>query len=138
MHTNAPDEENPVSPARFQGRTAIVTGAASGIGAEITRILLDEGAWVIGADRELAGVPEGALPVRADVSSEADVAGLVATAVRERGRLDVMCNNAGIGSTVDVVECSVEEWDRVFAVNVRGVFLGCKHAARQMLGQEGG
>jgi len=127
-----------VSGPRFQGRTAIVTGAGSGIGREITRILLDEGAWVIGADRDTGGVPEGATPMQADVSSESDVAALVAAAVARRGRLDIMCNNAGIGSTVDVVECSVEEWDRVFAVNVRGVFLGCKHAAKQMLAQDGG
>ena len=127
-----------MSGPRFQGRTAIVTGAGSGIGREITRILLDEGAWVIGADRDTGGVPEGATPMQADVSSESDVAALVAAAVARRGRLDIMCNNAGIGSTVDVVECSVEEWDRVFAVNVRGVFLGCKHAAKQMLAQDGG
>jgi len=127
-----------VSGPRFQGRTAIVTGAGSGIGREITRILLDEGAWVIGADRDTGGVPERATPMQADVSSESDVAALVAAAVARRGRLDIMCNNAGIGSTVDVVECSVEEWDRVFAVNVRGVFLGCKHAAKQMLAQDGG
>jgi 2-keto-3-deoxy-L-fuconate dehydrogenase len=127
-----------VTPPRFSDRTAIVTGAGSGIGAEIARILLAEGAFVIGADRDVSGVPDGALRMQADVSSEADVAALVDAAVRERGRLDVMCNNAGIGSTVDVVNCSVEEWDRVFAVNVRGVFLGCKHAAAQMLRQDGG
>jgi 2-keto-3-deoxy-L-fuconate dehydrogenase len=123
---------------RFEGRTAVVTGAGSGIGREIVSVLLEEGAWVLGADRDVAGVPEGAVRVEADVTVEADVAAVVATAVGERGRLDVICNNAGIGSTADVVSCSVEEWDRVFAVNVRGVFLGCKHAAAQMLGQEGG
>jgi len=124
--------------SRFTGRTAVVTGAASGIGREVVRMLLDEGAFVVAADRDLAGIPDGAMPVRADVSIEADVAGLVAATVAERGRLDVMCNNAGVGSTADVVSCSVEEWDRVFAVNVRGVFLGCKHAATQMLAQDGG
>ncbi len=123
---------------RFEGRIAIVTGAGSGIGYEIARILLDEGAWVLAADRNVETVPEGAVPMVADVSSESDVAALVAAAVAERGRLDVMCNNAGVGSTASVVDCSVEEWDRVFAVNVRGVFLGCKHAAAQMLEQEGG
>jgi 2-keto-3-deoxy-L-fuconate dehydrogenase len=124
--------------SRFDGRTAVVTGAGSGIGSEIVRILLDEGAWVLGADRDVSGVPEGAARMEADVSVEADVAALVERAVAERGRLDVICNNAGIGSTADVVDCSVEEWDRVFAVNVRGVFLGCKYAARQMLAQDGG
>jgi 2-keto-3-deoxy-L-fuconate dehydrogenase len=127
-----------VTEPRFSGRTAVVTGAGSGIGGEIVRILLAEGAFVLGADRDVSGVPDGAMRVEADVSSEADVAALVDAAVRERGRLDIMCNNAGIGSTTDVVDCTVEEWDRVFAVNVRGVFLGCKFAARQMLDQEGG
>jgi NAD(P)-dependent dehydrogenase (short-subunit alcohol dehydrogenase family) len=127
-----------MSGPRFTGRTAIVTGAGSGIGCEIVRIMLDEGAWVLGADRDVSGVPEGAVRMEADVSVESDVAALVERAVAERGRLDVICNNAGIGSTVDVVDCSVEEWDRVFAVNVRGVFLGCKHAAKQMLQQDGG
>jgi NAD(P)-dependent dehydrogenase (short-subunit alcohol dehydrogenase family) len=127
-----------MSGSRFTGRTAIVTGAASGIGCEVARILLDEGAFVVAADRDPSGVPDGAMAMHADVSSEADVAALVAAAVEQRGRLDVMCNNAGVGSTADVVSCSVEEWERVFAVNVRGVFLGCKHAAAQMLTQEGG
>jgi NAD(P)-dependent dehydrogenase (short-subunit alcohol dehydrogenase family) len=72
------------------------------------------------------------------VSREEDVAGLFATAVRETGRVDIVCNNAGIGSTKDVASCTVEEWDRLFAVNARGVFLGCKYGVRQMLAQTGG
>jgi meso-butanediol dehydrogenase / (S,S)-butanediol dehydrogenase / diacetyl reductase len=122
----------------FTGRTAIVTGAASGIGAEVVKRLVEGGAWVLGADLETDGIPAGARPARADVSREQDVAGLFATAVRETGRVDVVCNNAGIGSTRDVASCTVEEWDRLFAVNARGVFLGCKHGVRQMLEQGGG
>ncbi len=116
----------------------MVTGAASGIGQAVARTMLDEGALVVAADREVAGIPAGCEAVQADVSREDDVRMLVATAVRLAGRLDIMCNNAGIGSTADVVSCSVEEWDRVFAVNARGVFLGCKHAVAQMLDQESG
>jgi len=123
---------------RFAGRTAVVTGAGSGIGLEVARIMLAEGALVVGADRDVAGIPPGCEAVQADVSDEAGVRGLVETAVRVGGRLDIMCNNAGIGSTADVLSCSVEEWDRVFAVNARGVFLGCKHGVAQMLQQDSG
>ena len=63
---------------------------------------------------------------------------MIAAAVAATGRLDLICNNAGIGSTKDVVDCTVDEWDRVFAVNARGVFLGCKHAVAHMLERDGG
>lgn len=122
----------------FAGRTAIVTGAGSGIGAEVVKRLLAGGAWVLGADLQTAGIPDGAEAARADVSQENDVQALFATALRTTGRVDIVCNNAGIGSTQDVASCSVEEWDRLFAVNARGVFLGCKYGVRQMLEQGGG
>lgn len=118
---------------RFEGRTAIVTGAGSGIGREIAQRLADEGAWVLAADRDPANVPDGTLPHTVDVSIESEVSAMVATALQQRGALDIVCNNAGIESTTSVVECPVEEWDRVFAVNTRGVFLGCKHALPPML-----
>lgn len=123
---------------QLQGRTAIVTGAASGIGREIATRLLAAGAWVAAADREPSGVPAGSQPFTVDVSDDAQVRDLVAAVVAERGGLDIMCNNAGIESTVDVVACTVEEWDRVFAVNSRGVFLGCKYAVAAMLASGGG
>lgn len=119
-------------------RTVVVTGAGSGIGHAIARRFLDEGAWVVAADRDIDSIPEGAHGVVADVSDEGQVAGMIADVVRTRGRIDVICNNAGIASTVSVVDCSVEEWDRVFAVNARGVFLGCKHAIPSMLEAGGG
>jgi NAD(P)-dependent dehydrogenase (short-subunit alcohol dehydrogenase family) len=123
--------------SRFEGRTVVVTGAASGIGREATTQFLAEGATVIGGDRD-TGVPDGAIEVRVDVSEPADVEQLVATALEETGQIDVMCNIAGIGSLTDAVDCTPEEWDRVFAVNAKGVFLGTKYALPSMLERRSG
>ena len=119
-------------------RTVVVTGAGSGIGREIARRFVAEGAWVLAADRDIDNTPEGAHGLVVDVSEETQVADMIADVVQTRGRIDVICNNAGVASTADVVECTVEEWDRVFAVNARGVFLGCKHAIPPMLEAGGG
>lgn len=103
----------------FAGRTALVTGAGSGIGQAMAEQLRDRGARVVGVDVEPDGVPAGCAPYAADVSDPDAV-----LAVRDEvGHVDVLMNNAGIGSTADVLGCSVDEWDRVFAVNVRSVFL---------------
>jgi NAD(P)-dependent dehydrogenase (short-subunit alcohol dehydrogenase family) len=123
---------------RFEGRTAVVTGAASGIGSEITRLLLEEGAQVLGADVDPTNVPPGAAPFEADVSVAADVDAMVDAALNEFGHIDILCNNAGIGSVHDVLGCSLEEWERLFAVNVRGVFLGIKAALPSMLERQHG
>ena len=122
---------------RFEGRTVIVTGAASGIGRETAMGFLAEGATVVAADRT-PEVPEGAIAVQVDVSSAADVERLVSAALVQTGRLDVMCNIAGIGSTKSAVDCTPEEWDQVFAVNAKGVFLGTKFALPTMLEQQRG
>lgn len=122
---------------RFAGRTVVVTGSASGIGFEMSRLFLDEGANVFGGDLA-TGVPPGCREFKVDVQRADQVADLISSAVSETGRLDVLCNNAGIGSTTDAVDCSLEEWDRVFAVNVRGVFLGTKYALPHMLNQRAG
>ena len=126
-----------------QRRVALVTGASTGIGRAEAIALAQAGYDVVinysssvGEARKTAAecenVGAAALVVQADVADEARVAGMIA-AVRERfARLDVLCNNAGTSIAAlarDFEKVSVEEWDRVFAVNVRGVFLMTKHAA---------
>ncbi|GIF45723.1 NAD(P)-dependent dehydrogenase (short-subunit alcohol dehydrogenase family) [Asanoa ferruginea] len=123
---------------RFDGRTVLVTGAGSGIGFEMARRFLAEGAAVYAADLAPEGCPAGSIALKVDVTVPADVEAAVAQAVAETGRIDVLCNNAGLSSITDPIECTVEEWDAVFAVNTRGVFLGCKYALPHMLRQRRG
>ena len=123
---------------RFDGRTAVVTGAGSGIGQAIAAAFLAEGAVVFAGDLDPRGVPDGCTPVEVDVTDPAAVDALIAAAADATGQLDVMCNNAGIGSTADALTCTPEEWDRVFAVNARGVFLGTRAALPHMLSQQRG
>ncbi|MEW9522111.1 SDR family NAD(P)-dependent oxidoreductase [Streptomyces tubercidicus] len=120
---------------RFAGQTVLVTGAGSGIGFEMARRFRAEGACVYAADLDPDGVPEDTIAVKVDVTDSDSVAAALATAVEQTGRLDVLCNNAGASSTTDPVACTVEEWDQVFAVNARGVFLGTKFALPTMLDQ---
>ncbi len=131
---------------RLEGKVAVITGAASGIGAGTARMFVDHGAKVIVADmQEAAGralVAELGDSTRfalCDVTKEADVAAAVDLAVSEFGRLDVMFNNAGIiGAVGRISEMPVEAWDNTIAILLRGVFLGVKHAARVMMPQNSG
>jgi NAD(P)-dependent dehydrogenase (short-subunit alcohol dehydrogenase family) len=123
----------------LEGRCALVTGGASGIGKAIAQALAAEGARVVIADlNEAAGSVaaaeiSGVRAVRCDVSDEASVQSVVADVMAAENRLDVMINNAGIGGTPGpIVTTDVADWDRIYAVNLRGVFLGIKHAARAM------
>jgi NAD(P)-dependent dehydrogenase (short-subunit alcohol dehydrogenase family) len=115
----------------------VVTGAGSGIGLAMVRAFLAEGATVVAGDLRVGDVPAEAVRVRTDVTDEADVAQLLAAATAT-GRVDVVCNNAGIGSTHDVVETSLAEWEQVFAVNARGTFLVTRAAVPTMLAQRRG
>ncbi|WP_395154049.1 glucose 1-dehydrogenase [Ilumatobacter sp.] len=131
---------------RLDGKVAVITGAASGIGAGTARMFVKEGAKVILADmqtdagmalaNELGGAARFA---QCNVMIEDEVAAAVDLAVSEFGSLDVMFNNAGIvGSVGRISETSVEAWDNTVAILLRGVFLGVKHAARVMLTQNSG
>lgn len=126
------------------GRSALVTGAATGIGRSIALALAAEGAQVIVADindeqgqATVAAIEErgvgAARYLHCDVADEASVAAAVASVLAEEGQLDVMVNNAGIsGTPAPLTELSLEAWRRVVAVDLDGVFLGIKHAARAM------
>ncbi|MDH3641523.1 MAG: SDR family oxidoreductase [Gammaproteobacteria bacterium] len=132
--------------SRFDGRSVVVTGAGSGFGAEIARRFARDGARVVVSDvnaesaaRVAAGIGGSAVAITADVSAEDEVAALMAGAVEAFGSVDVLVNNAGYSHFNKLMwKITVEEFDAVFAVNVRGVFLGCKHAIPLMIEQGGG
>jgi NAD(P)-dependent dehydrogenase (short-subunit alcohol dehydrogenase family) len=123
---------------RLEGKVCVITGAASGIGEETARLFAAEGATVVGVDVE-AGAP-GALSLTADVTDEEQVRSMYARARGELGRIDVLVNNAGINPTDDasVLDTSLETWQRVQDVNLRGVFLCCKHGIPHLLDAGGG
>jgi NAD(P)-dependent dehydrogenase (short-subunit alcohol dehydrogenase family) len=129
----------------LDGRVAIVTGGASGIGARTVRLFAEQGARVVIGDmqeeagRAVAGeLGRDGVFQRTEVSREGDVRALVARADKEWGRLDCIFNNAGFGGALGPIsETPVEEFDLSFAVLVRGVFLGMKHAA-PLLCRQGG
>ncbi|MEO6205669.1 MAG: SDR family oxidoreductase, partial [Mycobacteriales bacterium] len=94
-----------------------------GIGRAMVEQLLAKGAVVAGVDLQSDGMPAGCQPYLCDVSDEQAVGSLRDQVLADLGQVDVLMNNAGIGSTTDVLGCSVQEWERVFAVNVRSVLL---------------
>jgi NAD(P)-dependent dehydrogenase (short-subunit alcohol dehydrogenase family) len=126
------------------GRVVVVTGAAHGIGAELSRHLASQGAAVIAADVADLAWDAGGLDVRhvrVDVSDEASWQRLVDAALERNGRIDALVNNAaiyqGLGAKRHFTEIPVEEWDRVLAVNTRGVWLGMRavHPVMKAQGQ---
>ena len=135
---------------RLDDKVTIITGGGSGMGKTAAELFAREGARVVVSDvSETAGesvvasvkaAGGQATFIRADVSKEDDARGMVQHAIATFGRVDALYNNAGIMPEADhsVIDTDVDTWDKVMAVNVRGVFLGCKYAIPQMLEQGSG
>jgi NAD(P)-dependent dehydrogenase (short-subunit alcohol dehydrogenase family) len=135
---------------KLDGKVALITGAGSGIGRETSLLLASEGARVVAVDVNLAAVERtvaevgaaggSALAVRADVSADADCRAMVEAAESTYGKLDVMFNNAGISHADDddAVATTEAVWDLTFAINVKGVFLGCKYGVPALRRAGGG
>lgn len=133
---------------RLKDKVALITGAASGIGKSTSVLFGQEGAKVMcvdvngdGADQvahQIADSGGEAASLTVDVAREEDVQRMVRETVERWGRLDVLYNNAGIGFGGPVTQVAEEEWDRLIDINLKGVFLGCKHAIPEMAKQGGG
>jgi 3-oxoacyl-[acyl-carrier protein] reductase len=136
-------------PGRFDGKVAVVTGAAKGFGEAIARRFAAEGAAVVLGDLDAAAGGAVATSIeaaggrarfrRCDVAAAADVEGLVAAAVKDHGGLDVMVNNAGFShKSMPLWELSEADFDGQVAVNLKGVFFGCKYAVPALRARGGG
>jgi NAD(P)-dependent dehydrogenase (short-subunit alcohol dehydrogenase family) len=123
---------------RLQDKVCVITGAAGGIGAETARLFAEEGAKVAGVDLREGAV--GDLALQADVTDPEQVKGMYDQVVERYGRIDVLFNNAGISpdDDVSVLETSDEAWQRVQDVNLKSVFLCCKHGIPHLLDAGGG
>ena len=125
---------------RLEARSVLVTGAARGIGAATARRLAADGARLVLADIDGAGVEKlaaelGQVAVQADVTRAADIERMIAEPYRRWGRLDVLFNNAGVIKIEPLLDVTEEQWDRVMAVNLRAVFFVLQAAARRMVEQ---
>ncbi|MDF1854834.1 glucose 1-dehydrogenase [Pseudooceanicola sp.] len=131
---------------RFDGKTALVTGAASGIGAAIARDLAASGARVVLADLDLAKaqamaktIGHGALATQADVSDPDQVKAMVDFAVKETGALHLMVNNAGVGGAGEPTgNYPVDTWQKVISINLNGVFYGLRYGIPAITAAGGG
>ncbi|MCH8988560.1 MAG: glucose 1-dehydrogenase [Chloroflexi bacterium] len=133
---------------RLEGKVALISGGARGQGAEEARLMAEEGAKVVFGDilddlgkqveAEITEAGRDATYVHLDVTREGEWQSAVATAVRKYGGLHVLVNNAGILIRKSIEDTTEEEWDRIMAVNVKGVFLGTKHAIPAMRDSGGG
>ncbi len=122
---------------RLEGRVCVITGACGGIGAATAELFQREGASVVGVD--LRADSPGDLALQADVTVEQQVRELFERVRAERGRIDVLFNNAGIapGEDGSVLDTTLEAWERVQQVNLRSVFLCCKHGIPHLLANNG-
>jgi NAD(P)-dependent dehydrogenase (short-subunit alcohol dehydrogenase family) len=124
---------------RLDGKVAVVTGSASGIGRAITQRFLDEGANVVGGDLDVESMAdlsarhgESFLAARCDVTREADVESLATSAIERFGRLDVAVANAGRGTFSPIVDHPLDEWQAIIDLCLTGVMLTTKHCGRLM------
>ncbi|QOY85474.1 SDR family oxidoreductase [Paludibaculum fermentans] len=123
---------------RLSGKTAIVTGAARGIGRAIASSLASEGARVVvnytrsAAEAEALAAEIGGLAIQADVSVVADIRRLFETAEAALGPLDILVNNAGVASFQPVAQSTEEQYDHIFSVNARGTYFCCREAALRL------
>ena len=130
---------------RLDGKVAVITGAGSGMGRAMASLFAEEGAKVVCADISgsqedvAAAIGTAAVAVRTDVSSSADIRAMIATAEARFGKLDILCNNAGISTPEKQLhEYDEDLFDTVVAVNLKGVFLGMKYGIAAMLKTGGG
>ncbi len=125
-------------PGRLEGKVCVITGSASGIGAESARLFAEEGAHVVGVD--LTEDSETELAIACDVAEEVQVKEMFARAHREFGRLDVLFNNAAMVDERDtsVLATDIEAWQRVQDVDLKSVFLCCKYGIPRILESGGG
>ena len=131
---------------RLHGKVAVVTGGGSGFGAEICRRFVGEGARVVLVDRRRDGAEaiarelgDAVAVVEADVAIDCDAQRMIDTAVDRFGRLDILVNNAGVAQApASFIDTTEEEWDRLFAVNAKAIFLAARHAVPIMRRQHGG
>jgi NAD(P)-dependent dehydrogenase (short-subunit alcohol dehydrogenase family) len=133
---------------KLKGKTAVVTGAASGIGKAIALAFAREGADVAVADinvgggeetvRQIQKLKRAAFFVETDVAESESVRNLVETALGRFGKLNIMVNNAGVEVFQRLADTDEQTWDRVISINLRGVFLGTRYAIRKMLNNGGG
>lgn len=133
---------------RFDGKTAIVTGSARGLGKEIALSLAQNGCSLVLADivypeetaSQIKEMGSHSIPIRVDVSDEIEVKDLVRKVLSEYRKVDILVNNAGISQLnyTPTEDSSVEEWDRTIRINLKGTFLCCKYIGKQMIESGGG
>jgi NAD(P)-dependent dehydrogenase (short-subunit alcohol dehydrogenase family) len=132
-----------MSDGRLAGKVALITGAASGIGADCARAFAREGARVVVTDVQAAkgeavAAEVGGVFILHDVTDEAQWTAVVDAVLARHGRLDVVVNNAGVFIPQTIEDCDLKVWNTVLGINLTGVMLGCKHAIRAMKANPGG